>query len=133
MRIVLDTNVLIAAFIARGTCHELFEHCILQHSLVTSEFILAEVREKLIEKFKLSEARALEVDTLLRSRMELTVPTGLTTQVCRDPDDDNILATAAAGNCDFIITGDDDLLVLKRFGNIVIIRPAEFANHERTD
>ena len=133
MRIVLDTNVLIAAFISRGACHELFEHCILHHSLVTSEFILAEVKEKLVEKFNLSDSHALEVEALLRSRMELTVPTGMTTQVCRDPDDNNILATAAAGECDCIITGDNDLLVLKRFGNIAIIRPAEFANHERTD
>jgi predicted nucleic acid-binding protein len=50
VRIVLDTNVLIAAFIARGFRHQLFEHCGSHHHLMTSEFILGEVR--LVEKFK---------------------------------------------------------------------------------
>ena len=51
MKIVLDTNVLIAALIARGVCHELLEHCVLRHTLFTSEFILNETHEKLTEKF----------------------------------------------------------------------------------
>lgn len=133
MRIVLDTNVLIAAFIARGVCHELLEHCTLHHSLVISEFILAEIKEKLTEKFSFPMDRAREVDTLLRSRMELVVQTSLDSPVCRDPDDDNILATAVVGNCECIITGDKDLLVLKQFGSIVIVSPAVFPDHERTE
>jgi len=40
MRVVLDTNVLIAAFIARGICSAVLEHCVRQHTLVTSDFIL---------------------------------------------------------------------------------------------
>lgn len=51
MKILLDTNVLIAALIARGVCHELLEHCARRHKLVTSDFILDEVRNKLIQKF----------------------------------------------------------------------------------
>ena len=47
MKIVLDTNVLIAALIARGVCHELLEHCVLRHTLFTSDFILNETHEKL--------------------------------------------------------------------------------------
>jgi putative PIN family toxin of toxin-antitoxin system len=35
--------------------------------------------------------------------------------VCRDPEDDIVLATAIAGRADAIVTGDDDLLVLDRF------------------
>jgi len=54
VRILLDTNVLIAALIARGVCHQLLEHCVRNHELVTSEFILNEVREKLVEKFNYS-------------------------------------------------------------------------------
>ncbi len=96
MRIVLDTNVLIAAFIARGAGHELLEHCILHHSLAPSEFTLAEVTEKLIEKFQFTAERAGEMDVLLRSRMELVVPNTLGSPVCRDPDDDNILAQQRA-------------------------------------
>ena len=133
MRIVLDTNVLIAAFIARGSCHELFEYCIRRHKLVTSEFVLGELREKLIEKFKHTSEAAEEAITLLRQRMEIVTPDGLDAPVCRDSDDDNVLAAAVTGNCGFIITGDKDLLVLKRFGNVEILSPSEFQKQERRE
>ncbi|GEM_PF-6380239 len=55
MNLVLDTNVLISAFIGKGFCHSLLEHCLCVHSCITSEFILNEVREKLMEKFKYSD------------------------------------------------------------------------------
>jgi putative PIN family toxin of toxin-antitoxin system len=45
MKVVLDTNVLIAAFITRGSSSDLLEHCIRQHEIVTSEFILDEFRQ----------------------------------------------------------------------------------------
>jgi len=47
-------------------------------------------------------------------------------QVCRDPDDDSLLALSKDGNADILITGDEDLLVLKKFGNTRILSPAEF-------
>lgn len=65
MNLVLDTNVLIAAFIAQGFCHTLVEHCLCVHSVITSEFIFAELREKLTEKFKYSDADATAVESLL--------------------------------------------------------------------
>jgi tetratricopeptide (TPR) repeat protein len=49
VKILLDTNVLIAALISRGVCHELLEQCFLRHALFTSEFILSEMQEKLID------------------------------------------------------------------------------------
>lgn len=130
MRILLDTNVLIAAFIARGVCHQLLEHCISHHDLVISGFILDEVREKLVVKFKYGAEVADETAKLLRSRMEIVSPAPLDKAVCRDADDDNILAAAAAGNCECIITGDKDLLVLKQFRGIVILSPGEFQSYE---
>lgn len=132
MRIVLDTNVLIAAFIARGVCHELFEHCIRRHTLVTSEFIFDEVREKLVEKFKYTPELTNEVITLLRLQMEIVAPAVLDTPVCRDRDDDNILATAVAGNCECIVTGDKDLLVLKELGRVKIFSPRDFQKYEES-
>ena len=133
MRIVLDTNVLIAAFIARGVCHQLLEHCVSHHELVTSEFILAELREKLVDKFNYTAEVTDDVIALLRSRMEVVVPEALDAPVCRDPDDDNILATAVSGNGQCIITGDKDLLVLKRFQRIDILAPNAFLAYEEAD
>jgi len=132
VRIVLDTNVLIAAFIARGVCHELFEYCAQRHTLVTSDFVLDEFRRKLVGKFKCTPEVTDEAATLLRSRMEVVKPAGLDTPVCRDKDDDNILAIAVTGNCDLIITGDNDLLVLRQFGKVQIISPGDFQTYEPT-
>jgi|SRR5215213_2168149 len=133
MRIVLDTNVLIAAFIARGVCHQLLEHCVSHHDLVISEFIINEVREKLVGKFKYTTEVANEAMGLLRSRMEFVTPAPLDKPVCRDVDDDNILAAAVAGNCECIITGDKDLLVLKQFQGINILSPIDFQGYEITE
>ncbi|HXG66619.1 MAG TPA: putative toxin-antitoxin system toxin component, PIN family [Blastocatellia bacterium] len=109
MKVLLDTNVLIAAFIARGFCHELLEHCVRQHSMVTSDFIINEFREKLTDKFNYGSDDAEKAAALLLSKMTVVTPANLGTTVCRDPDDDNVLATAVAGNCDCLITGDKDL------------------------
>ncbi len=130
MRIVIDTNVLISSFIGRGSSHKVLEHCIRHHQVVTSQFILDELREKLVEKFKYAPELANEAIALLQSRMNLVVPEPLTAPVCRDADDDNILATALAGQCECIITGDKDLLVLQKFNAIKIVNPATFAVNE---
>jgi len=69
VKIVLDTNVLIAALIARGVCHELLEHCVLRHTLLTSNFILNETHEKLTKKFGFAADLADEAVSLLGSTL----------------------------------------------------------------
>jgi putative PIN family toxin of toxin-antitoxin system len=130
VRIVVDTNVLIAALISRGFCHELLEHCLVNHTVITSAFILDELREKLVEKFKYSPATADEAVLLFSSRMQTVIPSNLSAPISRDPDDDNILAAAVVGNCECIITGDNDLLVLKQFESVKILAPREFLDYE---
>ena len=46
--------------------------------------------------------------------------------ICRDPKDNKFLELAVSGKADFIITGDQDLLVLNPFRNIEIITINEF-------
>lgn len=130
MNLVLDTNVLIAAFIAKGICHTLAERYLRVHSVIASEFILDELREKLTEKFKYSNEDANAVDALLRSRMRMVEPIPLESSVCRDPDDDIVLATALTGKAVCIITGDQDLLTLKKFSEIDIPSPSAFETYE---
>lgn len=132
MRIIFGTNVLIAALISGRFCHELLDHCVLTHTLITSDFILDEVAEKLVSKFKNSVDLADEAQALLRSRMQLVVPSRLSSPVSRDSDDDNVIATAVEGHCDWIITGDDDLLILKKFEGIRITTPGGFLNEEES-
>lgn len=46
--------------------------------------------------------------------------------VCRDPKDNFLLALAKAGKADYLLTGDLDLLDLKKFGKTKIITIASF-------
>jgi putative PIN family toxin of toxin-antitoxin system len=130
MKIVLDTNVLIAAFITRGVCNALLEHCVQQHTLVTSDYILSEFRRHLTGKFKYSVQEAAEAIRLLQSKMEVVIPDVLDVATCRDPADDTILGTATASKAVCIITGDKDLLVLKQFSAVDIVHPSDFAEYE---
>lgn len=131
MRVLLDTNVLIAAFIARGACSELLEHCVRNHTLISSKPLLQELEEKLSDKFGFTRQEIREVAVLLRGKTEIVEPVSLDQSVCRDPDDDVVLATALAGECECIVTGDKDLLVLERFRQIPILAPADFWRHEK--
>jgi predicted nucleic acid-binding protein len=47
------------------------------------------------------------------------------TPVCRDPDDDELLALALAAQVELIVSGDDDLLDLHSFEGVAIVTPAE--------
>ena len=131
MRLVLDTNVLIAAFISHGVCNELFEHCVLNHEVVLSKFIFDELKGKLIGKFKFSAREASGVVRLVKARSTVVTTLPLTPTICRDPDDDNIIATAMAGRCTCIITGDKDLLDLERVNGIQVLSPGSFWQFEQ--
>jgi putative PIN family toxin of toxin-antitoxin system len=130
MNLVLDSNVLIAALIARGRCAELLEYCVSSHTVIASDFILDEVQKHLVGKFKRSAADAEQAIGLLRSVMVVVDPSPLNQPVCRDPDDDLILATAVAGRANCIITGDNDLLILRQHAGIRILRPGDFPQWE---
>ncbi len=132
MKVVFDTNVLIAAFIARGACSDVFEHCARRHEIVISDFILNELRQHLVEKFNFSSEEAEEVTRLVSERATVVMPVALGDSICRDPDDDVILGTAIAAGADCILTGDADLLVIGRFQAVDIVRPADFAQYEAT-
>ena len=126
MRVVLDTNVIVAAFATKGLCLDIFEVCLLDHNIIISEYILLEVKEKLIEKIHLTQSSVNDIVSYLRNQAEVVMPEELHESVCRDKDDINIIGTALSGNARFIITGDEDLLSLKKYKNVEILTPREF-------
>mgnify|MGYP001116338138 CR=1 FL=1 len=126
MRLVIDTNVIIAAFISHGACNELLEHCVLNHDVIFSEFIFDELKKKLTGKFNYTARESDAVVRLLKSRCSVVDIQALPHPVSQDPDDDNIIATAISGNCKCIVTGDNDLLDLERVGDLLIVSPAKF-------
>lgn len=130
MKVVFDTNVLMAALISRGTCADLLEQCVMFHSIITSDFILDELREHLVGKFRYSVEEAEDAVSLFKSQMQLVTPEVIEPQVCRDKDDDQILGTGLAGLADCIVTGDKDLLVVQQHAGIEIITPGDFVDFE---
>ncbi len=123
MRIVFDTNVLVAAFATHGICDSLFEHAIENHIIVLSEYILNELSKTLIEKFKITETKTSEIINFLKLSCEISEHKKFESQISRDPDDDPILGIIEVSNIDFLVTGDKDLLVLKKYKNTPIILP----------
>ena len=46
-RVILDTNVVFAAFAAHGLCESVFELCLERHDLFISDHLIGELRDKL--------------------------------------------------------------------------------------
>ena len=126
MRIVLDANVVVAAFAARGLCESLFEFCLGSHEILLSEPLLDEIRRNLAKKVKLERQTVAGIERLLRENGSLLEPSAVATDACRDADDLHILGLAKIGKADYLVTGDDDLLVLSRFGRCRIVTPRQF-------
>ena len=129
MRVVLDSNVLLAAFGFGGICRAIVEACTDSHQLVLSEPILSEVREHLQDKFRHSPSMADERISFLREAAEIVVPAAVPADACRDRDDLPVLGTALAGRADCLVTGDKDLLDLREFGGCPISPPRQFWQH----
>ena len=133
MRILFDTNVLIAAFIARsGACAALYEHGLVTHTVISSVGLLDEFEEKLVTVKALSfpPALARAARAHLASTMTMIEPVMPTQQVCRDRDDDLVLGSAVGGTVSCIVTLDQDLLVLIEYRGIPIIHARDFWAHE---
>jgi putative PIN family toxin of toxin-antitoxin system len=123
--VVPDTNVLIAALVAKGLCTEVITHAIRERSLVSSAVLLDELDETIQAKFRVTPAVAAFVK-LFRKEIRLVEPVLLPKQVCRDADDDLVLGTAVAAKADLIVTGDQDLLVLRTYEGIEIVTPRQY-------
>jgi putative PIN family toxin of toxin-antitoxin system len=126
LRIVCDTNVYIAAAL-RGGQAEAVLHLAAAGAvtLVTSPAILAELDEKLRDKFGWSQDQSDLFLETVRLIAEVVEPATTLTSVADDPDDNRILECAQAGQAALIVTCDRHLLRLKRFATIGIIHPRD--------
>lgn len=98
----------------------------MDHQLVTSEFILDELARKLREKFHFPATLVAEVRKSIAQSAECVEPAEVPKGSCRDPADLPVLGSAVAGKADLLVTVDKDLLDLKSFAGITIIKPGEF-------
>lgn len=125
MKVVCDTNVLVAALVADGLCRDIVKRRLPLVDLFTSAALLKELETTLRVKFR-ADPDDLQLLAAYRERASLVRPAKLAQAVCRDPDDDVVLATARTAKADCILTGDQDLLVLERFESIAILTPRSF-------
>lgn len=125
MIVVLDTNVIVAALVAKGLCHEVVVRALGSGTVVTSPALLDELDGTLRAKFTLGPG-AMAFLEQLRLRVHLVVPVPLAAPVSRDADDGVVLATAVAANATAIVTGDLHLLVLQSYRGIEIVTPRDF-------
>ena len=131
MRVVLDSNVLISAFATRGLCAELFRDVAASHELLVSDYILAEVTEKLRARLGIPEPTVRGIEELLRGFVTATEADPRFNVNLRDPDDVPVVAFAVAVAADILVTGDRDMLDVAGSLPVKVIPPREFFARQR--
>ncbi len=132
MRLVVDTNVVVSAFLWQGVPGRLLDLAGEQQvRLFASRALLDELADVLGRKklAKSGTATGLTVPQMLANyRKVITLVTArqLPQRISPDADDDVVLATAKAARADLIVSGDrKHLLSLKRFEGIPIVSVAQ--------
>lgn len=129
IRLVVDVNVLVSTLVL-GDLQ--FMQVLLNKQRFTvctspafeDEFEDVVQRPRMRKYFSTQEAeRAFNHLLSLSERLEKNPPLKA---ICRDPKDDYLLALAKAAKADLLITGDEDLLVLKKYRKARILKPAAF-------
>ena len=125
---VFDTNVLIAAIITEGICSKLLHRARMgEFSLVSCPFIVQELKRILSKKFRLAQDETASAMEPISEAISRVIEHDLKIKdICRDADDDNIIACAVAVKADYFVTGGSDLLDLKSYKSVKIITPRDF-------
>lgn len=132
MRAVIDSNVWVSAAIRPGGPPNTIAAALAlgRFTSVSSVELLAELertlpRPKVRKRTGWSHDDELAFVAAIARWSTLVVPSTAVT-VSRDPADDRVLEAALAGQADYIVTGDRDLLVLGTFEGVEIVDPAAF-------
>jgi uncharacterized protein len=128
VKVVLDTNVLVAALLTEGICYKLLLRARRkEYELILSAEIMAELEGVLLRKFSLSQTELSDVRDLVTEATEQVYRNVASIEpISRDPDDDRILACARACGADYLVTGDEDLLVIGQYVDTKIVTPRDF-------
>ena len=132
MRAVIDTNILIRALIKpEGTVGPVLRKLSAgAYTIIYSEPLLKELLAKLIlprirDQYHIDKEAIEVLLEVFALRGELVLP-DRAVRVCRDPNDDMLIEAALAGKASYVVTGDNDLLVLKSFETVRFVTPSIF-------
>lgn len=128
-RAILDTNTLIsAAIFPKSVPGEAVAKALRKGLVLRSEATWLELQDvigrKKFDRYQPGDLRREYVDAIFVSTEPIEVT--ISVHVCRHPKDDKFLELALAGNADFLITGDADLLALHPFHKTAILTAAEY-------
>jgi putative PIN family toxin of toxin-antitoxin system len=131
MQVVFDTNVLVSYLLThRPPIATLIDVHVAREDIVpvTAAELLAELDRVLryprLQRYISEEERTRFVALLMALSKVVELPDTIP-QICRDPEDDRVIACAVVGDADVIVSGDDDLLVLDRVGEVAVLSPAQ--------
>ena len=138
MRVLLDTNILISFLLSDSGPDSPMGKIIASaangtYSLIVAEEVIAETRETVEKKQylrrQIDQSIMNEFVVWLKNVGEVLPPlTGTAPSVTRDGKDDFLLAAAAIGDVDFLVSGDHDLHAIKmHVSRPTIVTPSEFA------
>jgi putative PIN family toxin of toxin-antitoxin system len=126
MRVFLDTNVLVSAVATRGLCADVLREILVSHQLVASNPLVLELKNILHSKIGLPQEIISDFVELLTQDAVLSENTDLETIDINDKDDIPILSIALNGNAELFVTGDKELLELRKIQSMRIISPRKF-------
>lgn len=132
MRLVLDTNVVVAGLLWNGAPRRLLDRVIDSDDtvLLSSPVLLAELTHTLnYRKFSTRIAQSgMNVEAWVQHYQALVTlvdPRTVARVVERDPDDDHVIACALTARAEAIVSGDRDLLELGQHHGIAILTAAQ--------
>ena len=135
IRVVIDSSVLVRYLLkpSRAT-RELIEQTWLDEKIevVTSPELMHELADVLarpkIRRFVMQDEATALVEALTL-RDTILPPLGPVPPYTRDSKDDKFIACAILGNAQYLITYDEDLLVLGKVATVEIMTPESFERH----
>lgn len=126
VKVVLDTNILISAIAFGGKPKDVLDLVLEERIIaITSPILLAEFKEIYRKKFPLLEE---DFELTIKNIEEIfgIIQPTKTLDLLRDNDDNRVLEAALEGNCNYIVTGDKDLLELKSYKAIQVVTAEQF-------
>lgn len=134
MRVTLDTNVLVSAFISKyGHSADILDLIATfeEITLVLSEEILEEFtdvmgREEVKTRFRYTMGDVSRYKSGISGIAEIVKVRSSFKAVKDDPEDDIVVNTALDGMADYIVSGDRHLMKLRRFKGVRIVGPSAF-------
>ena len=133
LKVILDTNQFVSAFLFGGMTKIVFD-LVLNNKLEL--YVSEDLKAEVLEKFKYygaSEQTLLDAFLFLDAKGIVITPK-TEVSICRDPEDNYLLALAEEAQASYLVTRDKDLLDLpqKKWKNTKIVKPEEFLPYLRS-